>query len=310
MELAAITLQQVMELFILILAGVILYKMHVIRSEQKGVLSAILIDFVVPCMVVGSFLGKTHDNMMELGKAFLYSLILCTIGIIISLCVSMIIHKKVRDVFRFACSFSNAAYMGFPLISALFGDTGIMFASAYITVFNILLWTVGYMFFANIKSPRQILLAIAKCPPIIGVGIGLILYIGNIRIPEFLADPINMAGAMNTPLSMIITGITVAETDVRCILKDKNLWIAVLVRLILIPCICTAVFVLFHFSGIPAVVCLILEACPAAAITTMLAFQYGKDQQYAAGLVVVSTLLSIVSLPMYAVIIQWCGVFV
>ena len=115
---------------------------------------------------------------------------------------------------------------------------------------------------------------------------------------------------MNTPLSMVITGITVAETDVRCILKDKNLWIAVLVRLILIPCICTAVFVLFHFSGIPAVVCLILEACPAAAITTMLAFQYGKDQQYAAGLVVVSTLLSIVSLPMYAVIIQWCGVFV
>lgn len=309
LELALITSKQVFELFILIAAGVLLYKTHVVRDEHKGVLSGILIDFVVPCMVINSFMGKSIDNAGELGKAFIYSIILCTIGIVITLLTALMVRKDIRGVYKFACSFSNAAYMGFPLISAMFGDVGIMYASAYVTVFNILLWTVGYMFFASVKSPKDIFRAVITCPPVISVAVGLVIYFGNIQIADVIAQPINMAGAMNTPLSMIITGVTVAQTDIRNILKNVYLWIGILVRLVIIPGICTAVFYILHFSGMTAMVCLILEACPAAAITTMLAVQYDKNQEYAAGLVVVSTLLSIVSLPLYAMIIQMCGLY-
>lgn len=309
MELAVITSKQVLELFILIAAGVLLYKTHVVKSEHKGVLSGILIDFVVPCMVVNSFMGKSIDNAGELGKAFLYSIILCIIGIAVTFLTSLIVRKDIRGVYNFAGSFSNAAYMGFPLISALFGDIGIMYASAYVTVFNILLWTVGYMFFANVKSVKDILRSIITCPPIISVAVGLIIYFGNIHITDVIAQPVGMAGAMNTPLSMMITGMTVAQTDVRNILKNVYLWLGVLVRLIIIPAVSIAVFYMLHISGMTAMVCLILEACPVAAITTMLAVQYDKNQEYAAGLVVVSTLLSIVTLPLYAMLIQMCGLY-
>ena len=309
MLLALITAKQVLELFILIFAGVVLYKIHVVGTEDKRALSNILIDFVVPCMVINSFMGKSIENAGELGKSFIYSIILCTIGIMIALATAFIVKKEFCDVYKFACSFSNAAYMGFPLISAMFGDTGIMYASAYVTVFNILLWTVGYMFFATVKSPKDILLAIAKCPPIISVVIGLIIYFGNISVIDVIAQPISMVGAMNTPLSMIITGMTVAQTDVRNILKNAYLWLVVLVRLVIIPAVCTVVFMLLHFKGMSAMVCLVLEACPVAAITTMLAVQYEKNQEYAAGLVVVSTLLSIVSLPVYAMVVQMCGLY-
>lgn len=309
MELAFITSKQVLELFILIFAGIVLYKKHIVKSEHKGVLSSILIDFVVPCMVINSFMGKSIDNAGELGKSFIYSIILCVIGIVIALLTGLFIKKDLRDVYNFACSFSNAAYMGFPLINAMFSDVGIMYASAYVTVFNILLWTVGYMFFASVKHPKDIFLAIVKCPPIISVGIGLIIYFGNIQITDIIAQPISMVGAMNTPLSMIITGVTVAQTNVRNILKNVYLWFAVFVRLIVIPGVCTLVFSLLHFTGMTAMVCLVLEACPVAAITTMLAVQYNKNQEYAAGLVVMSTLFSIISLPVYAMVVQLCGLY-
>lgn len=304
MELALITAKQVAELFILIFAGILLYRRHVVSGEHKSMLAGLLIQFVVPCMVIDSFMGKSTQNIRELGLAFLYSLLLCVLGILITLLISFAVKRELRDVYRFACSFSNAAYMGFPLISALFGDTGIMYASAYVTVFNILLWTVGYMFFANAGSFKEVCLAVVKCPPIISVAIGLALYFSGITIPDILAQPIGMAGDMNTPLSMLITGMTVAQTDIRQIVKNGYLWLALLVRLILIPCVCAFVFAALHISGMTAMVCLILEACPAAAITTMLAVEYGKDHEYAAGVVVVSTLLSIITLPLYALLLQ------
>lgn len=309
MELALITAKQVLELFILIFSGVILYKVHVVKDEHKGVLAALLIDFVVPCMIVNSFIGKSTENAAQLGMAFVYSIVLCLLGILITLLTGRIVKLDYRGVYNFACSFSNAAYMGFPLINALFGDTGIMYASAYVTVFNILLWTVGYMFFANVKSPKDICTALVKCPPIIGVVIGLIVYFGHIQITDVIVQPVSMIGDMNTPLSMVITGITVAQSHVRKLLKNVYLWLAVLVRLLIIPCVCAIVFSVLNIKGMTAFVCLILEACPAAAITTMLAVQYGKDEEYAAGVVVVSTLLSIITLPVYAMVLQMLGVY-
>ena len=100
---------------------------------------------------------------------------------------------------------------------------------------------------------------------------------------------------------MIITGVTIAEAGVVKLLKKKNISFALFVRLLLIPVISLFVFYIFNINGIVATITLILEACPAAAITTMFAIEHDRDQEYAAGLI--STVLSIITLPIYVYII-------
>lgn len=304
MELAIITVKQVLELFVLIISGIFLYKKNIIREDGKKLLSDILIKFVVPCMIINSYMGKFNDEVLDnIGKSFIYSIILCVLGIVISLAVSFMVSDEHKGIFRFACSFSNAAYMGFPLIRALFGEEGILYASSYVTVFNILLWSVGYVFFADKMPIKKLLKNLITCPPIIAVVVGLIIYLFKIPVTNIIADPISSVGAMTTPISMIVTGVAMGEAGIVRLIKQKHLLYGLFIRLILIPMVSLLVFYIFNISGIVATVTLVLEACPCAAITTMFAIQYGHDQKYAAALVVISTICSIVTLPLYVYLI-------
>lgn len=304
MELAIITVKQVLELFVLIISGIFLYKKNIIREDGKKLLSDILIKFVVPCMIINSYMGKFNDEVLDnIGKSFIYSIILCVIGIVISLAVSFVVSDEHKGIFRFACSFSNAAYMGFPLIRALFGEEGILYASSYVTVFNILLWSVGYVFFADKMPIKKLLKNLITCPSIIAVVVGLIIYLFKIPVTNIIADPISSVGAMTTPISMIVTGVAMGEAGIVKLIKQKHLLYGLCIRLILIPMVSLLVFYILNISGIVATITLILEACPCAAITTMFAIQYGHDQKYAAALVVISTICSIVTLPLYVYLI-------
>lgn len=175
-----------------------------------------------------------------------------------------------RGIIRFATTFSNAAYMGFPLIQAMYGSEGVLYASVYVTVFNILLWTVGIVYVSESMSFKELLKKIVTCPPIISVVVGLVIFLARIPVADVLKDTFNVVGGMNTPLSMIITGITISQFPLLSILKDKRVYFTVILRMFIIPVICTLVMYLIHARGMVAVITIILEACPCAAITTLL----------------------------------------
>ena len=204
---------------------------------------------------------------------------------------------------RFACGFSNAAYMGFPLIQALFGAEGILYASVYVTVYNILLWTVGYSSVTKKVNLKEIAKSILTAPCIIAVFIGLILYGLNVHVPDIIGTPLSMIAAINTPGSMIITGVTIAGSSMAVLLKNKRLFEVIGIRLFLIPAACLLVMYLIGGNGTTAMVALMLEACPCAAITTMFSIEFGHDENLASGSVVFTTLLSIITLPLYALIL-------
>ena len=147
MDLAIIAAKQVLEMFLMILAGFICFKTGVIKEEGKKALSDLLLYLVVPAMIVNSYLVE-HDSSMtgNLVRMLIYSILMVGTGLVITYAVLFSKKNKDRGIMRFACGFSNAAYMGFPLIQALFGAEGILYASVYVTVYNILLWTVGYSF--------------------------------------------------------------------------------------------------------------------------------------------------------------------
>ena len=301
MELAQITAGQVVMLFLLMGTGIAAVKTGVLKPEGKQTLSNLLVYLVVPAMIVNSYrMEFSMEILHNLLAAFGMSLLALLIGTGITLAR----RKDSRTpIFRFACIFSNAAYMGFPLISALFGSEGLLYASAYVTVFNILLWTMGYGFVSGSSDPKEVLHSLLHTPVLYAMVIGLCIYLLQIPVPQLIAQPLELMANMTTPLSMVITGMLLAAGDLGCIVRSKPVWKLAAVRMLLIPAVCLAVFGLLGFRSMTAQVVLLLECCPSAAITSVFAVQFGHDESFAAGSVVLTTLLSIVTLPLCALII-------
>ena len=304
MELAMITAQQVAVLFLLIGTGALAVKTGVLKLENKQALSNLLVYIVVPAMIVNSYrMEFSAEILRNLLAAFGMSILAVLVGTVITLALT---HNKKGSrlpIFRFACIFSNAAYMGFPLISALFGSEGLLYASAYVTVFNILLWTMGYGFVSGSSDPKEVVRSLVRTPVLYAIVVGLAIYLLQIPLPTLITQPLELLAGVNTPLSMLITGMLIAAGDVRSIVTDKHIWKLAAVRMLLIPAVCLTVFGLVGFHGMAAQVVVLLECCPAAAITSVFAVQFGHDEHFAAGSVVLTTLLSIITLPLCALVI-------
>lgn len=304
MELALITAQQVIILFLLIGCGFVAVKTGVLKQEGKQTLSNLLLYLVVPAMIVHSYMMEFSEEILHnLLAAFGMSVLAILIGTVITLLLTARRKDRRAPIFRFACVFSNAAYMGFPLISALFGAEGLLYASAYVTVFNILLWTMGYGMVSGSSNPKEVARSLLHTPVLYAMVVGLAVYLLQIPVPNLIAQPIDLLSGMNTPLSMLITGMLIAAGDLKSIVCDRHIWKLAALRMVLIPAVCVAVFALLGFHGMSAQVVLLLECCPAAAITSVFAVQFGHEERFAAGSVVLTTLLSIVTLPLCALIL-------
>ena len=304
MELALITAKQVSILFILIFAGFICAKTGAVKREGKKAFSDLLLYLVTPAMVLNSYMTEFDKNVLaNLLDTFKLGAILLLTGLAVTMLLSVRIKDENVPIMRFACIFSNAAYMGFPLIQALFGDEGLLYTSVFFTAFNILLWTVGYAMVSKKVRIKEIIHSILTTPVIITVVIGLIIYLGRIPVPDIIKQPLSYIGSMNTPLSMIITGMIVAGTDLKKLVRNKLLFFIIAVRMLIIPEICLGLFVIFDVHGMIPSIVLLLESCPTAAITTVFSVRFQYDEDLAAGAVVITTLLSIITLPVCAYLV-------
>mgnify|MGYP002594902102 CR=1 FL=1 len=216
MELALICAQQVIVLFLLIGAGAAAIKTGVLKPEGRQALSNLLVYLVVPAMIVHSYMMDFSEEILHnLLAAFGLSVLAILIGTVLTLALTARQKDRRAPIFRFASVFSNAAYMGFPLISALFGSEGLLYASAYVTVFNILLWTMGYGMVSGSSSPKEVARSLLRTPVLYAMVIGLCIYLLQIPVPALIAQPLELLSNMNTPLSMLITGILIATGDLK-----------------------------------------------------------------------------------------------
>ncbi len=309
MDLALVTLQQVGILFILIILGFVCGKTGVVTQEGKKILSNLLVTIIMPAMILNSYLSS--EFALEVLNNLLLAFAASAGAILFSMAVSflLIFRRKTNNkkVLWFAFSFSNAAYMGFPLIQGLFGNEGMLYASAFATMFNVIVWSIGYAVMSGETGAKQIAKSVRKSPVTYAVLLGLIIYLCRIPVPTFIKQPISLVGAMTTPLSMIIIGVMIAGSQVKSILGNKEVWMTVGVRLVLIPAITFGIFYLLGIGGMVGSVILIQAACPTAATTSVLAIQFQHDESVGAGTVVLSTICSIVTLTIFAMSLQFLG---
>ncbi len=307
MEVSSI-IESVISLFIMILVGVYGNKKKIISTEMTKGLTDILIEIALPIMIVTSFIF-TYDNTIKsnLVSTFYYSIVTYIMVIAISYLVLLPIKKDKKTILHFANVFTNTGYVGFPILNSIYGPEGVIYGSIFNMFFVIFLWTYGLILFKgdfekqNLKRDIKGLLL---NPSIIAVIIGIIIMVFNIQLPRSLLSSMKSIGNTTGPLSMIIIGGIISKVNIKTYLKDWTIYYGIIIKLIIIPIIIYLVFLIVGISSKAINAVIIMTAMPASAMTSILAEKYNKEKEYAAILVSVTTLLSLITVPLLLRIIM------
>ncbi len=296
MDAGMVILRQIVIMFIILLIGFGCSMKGLITKEGNKQLSAVALHIVNPLLI---FMSYQSDYSSKLLRGLLWSFLLSGLSFAVTIGLSTLLIKKKRpehDLERFSAVYSNCGFIGIPLIRGIYGDEGVLYLTAYITLFNILIWTHGLMTMKGSKDMKSFLNSL-KAPSVVAVFIGLIFYLLQIRLPDFLHTSLQYVSDMNTPLAMLIAGSAAAQTNVVKALKNSGLYIVAALKLVALP---LAAMALLHFIPAPhmvQMVVLIASACPVATTGTMFAIQYDKNPERCSEFFAVTTLLSGLTLP-------------
>ena len=173
-------------------------------------------------------------------------------------------------------------------------------------VFNLVLWSYGLVTISGDKtglSAKKLLLN----PGVIGLAAGLLVFLLSIPVPEVVAAPIGHLAALNTPVPMLIIGFYLAETNLPAALRDKRSYVAIGLRLVALPLLALFGMVLCGMRGPLLISCVIAVSAPVAAASTMFATKFGQDTLLSVNLVSLSTLFSVVTMPLIVAVAQFWG---
>ena len=288
---------QVAILCIMIFVGYYASKRNIIDREANRKFSDLLLNITLPCMIITSFqFDFSAEVLYDAGRI----LIIAVLIHLLSAVVARVIYNKspwqTASVLRFVTIFSNAAFMGFPVIDSLYSQIGVFYTAMYVVVFNLFVWSYGVILFTGQKDWSSIKSSLLN-PGIVATIVGLILYAASIKLPLPLFKAFSMVGSMTTPLSMLIIGTLLAQVNYQEILKGQHLISGIAMRLVGLPLL---LFIILYFLGIKGVVANVLvlvTAMPAAAITVIFAEKHNADALLASRFVALSTILSLVTLP-------------
>lgn len=305
MKMASIVTNQVTIMFLLIALGYIITKLKLVTKEGSKVLSSILITIVSPCVLIKSY-SKDFEPLLMTGllKCLIFSVIIHIVAILISNIVIKKDKQKRFRIERFLVVYSNCGFMAIPLLQAALGEEGVFFGSAYYVVFTALSWSHGLFQFTEDKatlSAKKILTA----PGIVGIMIGMILFLTGWRLPAPLFSAVSYMSDLNTPVAMILLGVFLSDVDFKKAILNKKLYLVSLFRLIIIPVLAIFIARIINLEENLLLATIITAACPCATVSSLFAAKYDKDAAYASEIVSLNTLMSIVTLPLIVALINF-----
>lgn len=294
-----IVLRQIVIMFVYMAIGGLLFKKGLITKEGSKSLANLLLYVVLPCVVVKSFcVARTPERTSGLLVSFLAAL-----GILLlAMGVSHLLFRK-NPIDDFGAAFSNAGFMGFPLVAAVQGSEAIFYAAGFVALLNALQWTYGQSLISgdpSYRSPKAIL----KNPLVLSLLLGMLIFCLEIPVPAIASDLLAALSALNAPLAMVILGVYLAQTDAKTLFNDPHLYVVAAARLVLIPLLTALVLKLLpaQYASI-ATTLVIVAAAPIGSNVAVYAQKLGKDYAYAVRGVCLSTLLSAVTMPLLMLLV-------
>ncbi len=295
--------QQVLILFLLILAGFFLGKKGMLKQEGARALSDIALFLATPCVIIKTFQRPFSAEMLaQLGIALLVSALIHGIAMGLGSLFYRGSDAQNRTL-RLAVVLSNAGFMALPLQEAILGPTGVFYGTAYVVMFNLVLWSYGVLVMDRSGSRlswKKILIS----PGSVGVALGLLVFFLPFDLPAILSTPISHLAALNTPLPMLFIGYYLSTVNLLDALKQKRYYGVLALRLLAVPLLSVGLLFLCGLRGDLLVSMAIAGCAPVAAGVPMFATRFSGDTESAVNLVALSTLLSLLTMPLVVALCQ------
>ena len=293
-------LLQVMTLFLLMMAGLGSVRFRVLDEKSISGLNTFVLYFAQPCLILARLQqDATPELLRELVWVFLLT---CAVMLLSALAAHRLFKGESHDrraVLTNLVMASNCGFMGYPVITAAFGEGALIYAVMYVTAFNLMCWTLGSYYYGGRKAidPARLL----TNPSIIAIAAGIVLLLSGWRLPGFLNSALELMGGTTTPVAMFVIGARLLGVR-REHLTDRPLLAVCGMRLLLVP----ASILLLRLTPLPPMVVNALYLCaamPCAALTGMQADLYNCDRSLASRGVAVSSALSMVTVPLMLLLI-------
>lgn len=291
-----ILVKQMAQMLLLAGVGFLLYKGGKITQEGSKTLGNILIYASLPAVIINGFrVERTAEHV----SGILWSAAGALVLLLVSVLISHFVFRK-DPIGAFAGAFSNPGFFGVPLMIASLGQGAVFYAASFIAFLNIGQWTYGVSRLNGQPLTEGLKLRkLIRAPFVIAILVGLVLFATQIPLPDVIVNCITTLAGLNTPLAMFTVGVFLAQTDFWKMFRKKELYLVSAVRLLLVPAVS-----LLLLSLLPAdmaamkMVLLIAVSCPVGSNVAVYAQLHGKNYPYAVETVIISTMLSILTIPL------------
>lgn len=312
-------------MFLLVIAGMILKQKGILKEEGKAVLTDAVLYLFLPCNIINSF--RMEFDLQILTK-FAVVLGISILVQVVSYLLSRVLYNRkpaeIKRVMQYCTIVSNSGFLGLPIAEGIYGAEGMVYASIYIIPMRVMMWSVGIACFTESPDLKSVVKKLAVHPCIVAVYIGLglmvfrkpfgIFYAGALTasplslqavltvLVNALDKAVRSAGGSTTALTMILIGMMLAEVNLKSLL-DKDAMAISAMRLGIIPGLVLLGCKLFRVDGFLTGICVLIAGMPAGSTSAILAAKYGCDYTFATKCIVVSTLLSMLTIPLWCMVL-------
>jgi hypothetical protein len=296
-----------MSLAIMLILGVVLVKSKLLKAEDSKVLSIVTIYIIMPCVILNAF-------QVELTSDVLSGLLLSFVAAVVFHVVVLLVNEPVKRLLKLdaveqtSIIYSNSGSLVIPLVTAMLGSEWVIYASGFLVVQMILLWSHCKSVICGEKGfdIKKLLTNVNM----IFIVISIIFLIFGVHFPSVIQDTVSSFSSMIGPISMVITGMLIGNIDLKSMMKNKRLWLVTLLRLIAVPGLTAiALKIASNFIHIPntseiLLITLLATITPSASTITQMAQVYDLDAEYASAINVLSTILCVITMPVIVMLYQ------
>ena len=308
MQISLLLAHEIAQLFLILLAGFVLVRAGLLRAADSKVLSVILVYLVIPCVIIDAFqIEDTPAIRAGLAVSFAAAAAIHLLFLVLTGLLRRFLGLDAIE--RATAIYSNAGALVIPLVQALLGQEYVIYSCAFIIVQLVLLWTHGSMILRGAGALSW--KAILTNANLLSIAAGAVLYAGRIPLPAVLSGAMDDMGALMGPLGMLLAGMAIAESPLRQLVCTPRYYLTAALRLVVYP---LAALVLLWATGMAALLpdgrailmtVYLAAITPACTTITSMVQLYGQDAGKSSALYVMSTLLSIVTMPLMLAVFDW-----
>lgn len=303
-----VILEKVGAVLLLILIGYIFGRIAKPSEQARGLLASLVLNISVPASILSGVNDADFDAIKnDMLVLIIASVCITLVTLLLSFPVSRLLEPKERRnraVVQATMFFHNFGFLGWPVCYMLLGAKGLLYAMLFSMPLNVLLYGLTPVLLGRAEPgarlfDKRMLLNVPFYATVAALG----LLIGRVHLPDFLTTMMGMLGALQTPLSMMVIGMILASARLADMMRGVKVYGYSVVRLALLPLLAFAALKALGMTGLLLSVPVLITAMPAAAMSVVLVERSGLDAVYASRIVVVSTLISVVTIPLFALLV-------